>query len=497
VAFVNEHFADNYVRVDKIEKKDPTDTRIAKPAITPIFTNRDTSSAFLREIQASQVAPIEPVFVDFEKDMDTFTAKNGIQVLYKQNTINDLFTLTYLFDTGSYADKVLPIATDFFSYLGTSKMSKEEIQKALYKIACSVNVVCGGERTHVTISGLGENMEEAVKIMEELIADAKPDEGVLTLLKGNMLQERANAKLGQRDIFSRLQMFAVYGPANPHTNVLSDKELKNLKSSELIEKIHNIFSMEHKVLYYGPAAGEEIVNLIAETHNVPETFTPVVSGNPFPTRKTEGTKVFLAPFDANQLFYIAVSNVGQKFDPALAPIVRLYNSYFGSGMNSIVFQEMREARGLAYSASAGYNLPDDLEHEAFFNSFIATQNDKLIDAMTAFDEIINNMPVSQNAFDIAQESIITNLRTARTVRDNIFWKYLAAQKLGLDYDINRDIFEKVQTLTLDDVVKFQQDNIKDRDYAICILGRYEDFDMKRLLEYGPIRKLELKEIFGY
>jgi predicted Zn-dependent peptidase len=312
-----------------------------------------------------------------------------------------------------------------------------------------------------------------------------------------MLQERANAKLGQRDIFSRLQMFAVYGPENPYTNVLSDYEIRDLKGSDLTDMIHNIFSKEHKVLYYGPAEGEEIVNLIAETHNVPETFTPVVSGNPFPTRKTEGTKVFLAPFDANQLFYIAVSNVGQKYDPALAPIVRLYNSYFGSGMNSIVFQEMREARGLAYSASAGYNLPDDLEHEAFFNSFIATQNDKLIDAMTAFDEIINNMPVSQNAFDIAQESIITNLRTARTVRDNIFWKYLAAQKLGLDYDINRDIFEKVQTLTLDDVVKFQQDNIKDRDYAICILGRYEDFDMKSLLDYGPIQKLELKEIFGY
>jgi predicted Zn-dependent peptidase len=497
VAFVNEHFADNYIRVDKIEKKDPTDTRIAKPAITPIFTNRDTSSAFLREIQASQVKPIEPVFVDFEKDMDIFTAKSDIQVLYKQNTINDLFTLTYLFETGSYADKVLPIAADYLSYLGTSKMSKEEFQKALYKIACSVNIVCTGERTHVTISGLGENMEEAVKMMEELIADAQPDEEVLALLKGNMLQARANAKLGQRDIFSRLQMFAVYGLENPYTNVLSDYEIRDLKGSDLTDMIHNIFSKEHKVLYYGPAAGEEIVNLIAETHNVPETLSPVVSGNPFQTRKTEGTKVFLAPFDANQLFYIAVSNAGQKYDPALAPIVHLYNSYFGSGMNSIVFQEMREARGLAYSASAGYNLPEDLEHEGFFNSFIATQNDKLIDAMTSFDEIINNMPVSQNAFDIAQESIITNLRTARTVRDNVFWKYLAAQNIGLDYDINRDIFEKVQTLTLDDVVKFQQDNIKDRDYAICILGRYEDFDMKSLLEYGPIQKLELKEIFGY
>ena len=153
----------------------------------------------------------------------------------------------------------------------------------------------------MTISGLGENMEEAVKMMEELIADAQPNEEVFTLLKGNMIHERANAKLGQRDIFSRLQMFAVYGPENPHTNVLSDKEIRDLKGSDLTDMIHNIFSKEHKVLYYGPAAGEEIVNLIAETHNVPETLTPVVSGNPFKTRKTDETKVFLAPFDANQL----------------------------------------------------------------------------------------------------------------------------------------------------------------------------------------------------
>ena len=125
VAYANEMLGDNnYAYIKKLQGKDGSELKIAKPQITPIYTNRDTSSAFLREIQASQVKPIEPVFVDFEKDMDTFTAKNGIQVLYKQNTINDLFTLTYLFDTGSYADKVLPIATDFFSYLGTSKMSK-------------------------------------------------------------------------------------------------------------------------------------------------------------------------------------------------------------------------------------------------------------------------------------------------------------------------------------------------------------------------------------
>ena len=43
----------------------------------------------------------------------------------------------------------------------------------------------------------------------------------------------------------------------------------------------------------------------------------------------------------------AISNRGEKFDPNIYPVATLYNEYFGGGMNSIVFQELREARGLA------------------------------------------------------------------------------------------------------------------------------------------------------
>ena len=74
----------------KRQGKDPNEKKIEKPQITPIVMNRDSSSAFLKEIQASQVAPIEPVFLDFEKDLSKLTAKSDIPVLYKQNTSNDL-----------------------------------------------------------------------------------------------------------------------------------------------------------------------------------------------------------------------------------------------------------------------------------------------------------------------------------------------------------------------------------------------------------------------
>ena len=166
-------------------------------------------------------------------------------------------------------------------------------------------------------------------------------------------------------------------------------------------------------------------------------------------------------------------------------------------MNGIVFQEMREARGLAYGAGARYMTPSDLDHSVIFLNYIQTQNDKVIDALTAFDEIINNMPESETAFGIAKESMISNMRTARTVKAAVLNSYLNAEKLGLDYDINKDVYEKASGYTLKDVADFQKANVKDRKYTICILGRESDLDFKALEKFGKIKKVTTDEIFGY
>ena len=137
-------------------------------------------------------------------------------------------------------------------------------------------------------------------------------------------------------------------------------------------------------------------------------------------------------------------------------MIRLYNDYFGGGMNAIVFQEMREARGLAYSASAGFVLPRDLDHTMYYTNFIATQNDKMMDALGAFDEIINEMPVSEAAFNLAKENMIANIRTNRVVKADVLWSYLSARRLNLKEPIDKLLFEKIPGYTLDDVVKFQQ-----------------------------------------
>ena len=497
LAFANEHLKDNnYAVVYKRQGQDPNVKKIAKPAITPIFMNRDTTSAFLREVQASVVTPIEPVFVDFDKEMSKGTI-GQLPFLYKKNEMNDLFSLKYIFDFGSNEMKSLSTARDYLDYLGTSDMTAAEINQAFYNLACSYRIAVSNMQVTISLEGLSENMDKAIELLEKVIADAQPNEAAYKNLVADILKSRVNSKANQNSNFSMLRQYGLYGDNNPSKNILSEKELKEMNPSSLIECIAQLPTYEHRVLYYGPMSMEEVSSTVAELHKVPATLKTVEKNKTFQYQRADENIVYIAPYDANQIYMSAVSNQGEQYSLEKTPIITLYNEYFGGGMNSIVFQEMREARGLAYSSSARMIEPWRLEDPAYFWTYIATQNDKMIDALNAFDEIINNMPVSEQAFHIAKEALIGRLRTERITRDGVLNYYLDQEDLGLTEDTRRQLFEAVQDMTLADVVAYQQANVKDRKYITCILGREADLDMKSLEKWGKIIRLTQEDIFGY
>ena len=240
------------------------------------------------------------------------------------------------------------------------------------------------------------------------------------------------------------------------------------------------------------------MDIINKHHKVSENLQPVIPSAKFEEQITKENTVLFMHYDANQIRFAMVSKRGESFDDTKTPVIEMYNYYFGSGdMSAIVRQEMREARGLAYSAWAMLYEPSRLDQTYTFQSYIATQNDKMDEAAQVFQDIINNMPESQNAFDIAKENILSNLRTQRITKSSVLWNYIDAQNLGLNYDRNKLIFEKVQDMTLTDVVKFQEEFIKNRKYTYCILGDEKTLDFNAMAMYGEIQRLTLTDIFGY
>ena len=495
IDIANKYFGDNYAVVYKREGN-PDHEKIDKPAITPIEANRDAESAFLAEVKQSKGQPIAPVFVDYEKDMSKLTAKNDIEVLYKHNNTNPIFSYIYVFEMGNDNDNLLGTAFSYLSYLGTSTKTAEEIKSELYSLACNFGVQASNDRVYVFINGLSDNFEKAVELLEERLADPVADTDTYNNLVADILKRRDNAKLNQYTIFNRLNSYARWGANSPALNIPSAKTLTDLDTEELISKIKSLKGFEHKILYYGPLQEKEIVETVNRLHNVPETLQPVPAPVKYEEQETNQNTVLLAHYDAKQIYMSMVSK-GVAYDRSIEPERRMYNTYFGGKMSGIVFQEMREARGLAYSAYADYESPSNPKYSYYLETFIATQNDKMKDAVDAFLSILNDMPESENTYDSAKESLLINIRTQRTLRDNVLWSYLNAKKFGYTEDPQKAVFEKAKDMTLADVVSFQNKYIKDMNYTYCILGDTKDLNREHLNSFGTVKLLGLEEIFGY
>ena len=501
VALANKYLGDNnYALIYKRQGKDPNEKKIDKPQITPIAMNRDTASAFLRQIQeeAAAAAPIEPVFLDYAKDLTQLTAKDGaLPVLYKQNTKDDIFQLVYLFDMGIEQDRYLGMAARYLEYLGTSDLTPEQVKQEFYRMACGFGVSSGTRRTYVTLSGLNEYLPQAIALFEKLLADAQVNPQAWSNLVADQLKARQDAKLNQSSNFSRLMQYVFYGPKATQVQ-LTEAELKAVNPQALVDRIHGLNTYKHRILYYGPSTSDELLAVIDREHHTADALKDIPAPDfRLTLQQTPETRIYVAPYDAKNLYMMQYSNRGEKFDPASEPRRQLYGEYFGGGMNSIVFQEMRESRGLAYSAWAGLNSPGYLDENYYFVSQIATQSDKLMDAVNTFNDIINDMPLSENAFRLAKEGMLTRLRTDRVNGASVIWNYLDAQDLGLTEDRRIRLYNELQSLTLDDVAAFQQKWVKGRTYFYGILGNKKDLDMEALRKLGPVTELTTEEIFGY
>ena len=497
VRFANTAFTDGYACVYKHKGIDPNEKKIEKPAISPIETNRDKTSQFVTDLLNTKVKDIQPMFVDFDKDMSVAQLSNSNELLYKQNDVNGLFSIQYRIARGSKADKYLSTAARYINYLGTSKLTPKQLQSELYRLACNISFSVNSDETIISLSGLADNMADVVALCENWMHDAQSNQIVYDNMVADILKDRADAKLEQQNCFLRLRRWAMYGPVNESTDILSSQELKETSPEELLKHIDDLKNYEQTIMYYGPMKQSEFTDFIEKNHTVSESPIATVKGDVYKNIPTPENQVILAPYDAKNIYMMMYSNNGQKYDAAIIPQIELFNEYFGGGMNALVFQELREARGLAYSAAAYYSVPEFKADEFTFYTYIISQNDKMGDCIDTFHKILEDMPATASSLQLAKDAIMKRIATQRVIKRDVLSAYIEARNHGLNYDISRDIYNKVQSMTMDDLINFQQKNVKGRTYTYLILGDESNLEMSKLSALGKLQRVSLEEIFGY
>ena len=494
--FSAKYFQNNYTVIYKRTGENDA-PKVDKPEIHPVEVNRDDQSDYLKSMFAITPSDIQPKFIDFDKDIQKGEVKKDIPLWYVPNTLNQLFTVYYKYDFGTTANPKLDLAMNYLNYIGTTTKTNEQINKEMYNLGLNWNISVGEEEMYVSMSGLEENFDKGIVILEDLLNNPKADKVALDKLVNNMLKSRQDALINKETIlYQGIQNYLKYGEKNPFNTGLTNDQLKKTTAEELITIIKGNNKIKHKVMYCGARPMDKLAATLKTKHTTAPTLSAAPQAKKFTPSVSNENTVYFVDYDMVQADINFKKNE-EAYNPKMETSIKAFNEYFGGGMQSVVFQDIRESRALAYSAYSNMSIPNKKDKPFVATFYVGTQADKMNDAISAVHNLLNEMPETEKLWDISKRSIKTGIQIQRINKDEILFAYETALNKGLNYDIRKDVYNNIGTMQLSDVKSFHNTHFKDQQWNIGVMGSKDKIKMEDLQKYGKVKVLTLKDIFGY
>lgn len=491
IAFANGFFKDNYVVVNKEKGVNDKLLRVDNPGITAIKINRDSQSEFLKEIVNEKTVDIQPEFIDYQKEITTDVVKDK-KISFVKNKYNEIAQVHFIFPFGSDNDRELGISTQILQYLGTEKFSPEDLKKEFFKIGITNDFKTTSDQLHISLSGLEENMKEGIELLQHWMKNVQPDQEIYNQFVETILENREAGKKDKNRIMTALTNYTKLGKGSRFLDFLSKDELENTRVEDFTERIKSLFKFKYQIFFYGKdfeKFKKEIEGFIeTQSRSIPDP-------KKYPEPETVGN-VYFTNYDMVQMEMSKIGK-GHHVNTENFGKINVFNEYFGRGLSSIVFQEIRESKSLAYSAYVSYSPNAEIGHPDYITTYVGTQPDKLQIAVDTMTELMDELPEVTTQFENAKNAALKQIASTRITRTNIFFNTLKLQKLGITHDFRKDIYSQIESLNFDEIKQFYQTAIKPVQFNTAIIGKKENLNLEAVEQMGSFKELELEEIFGY
>lgn len=491
VKFAQDFFKDNYVLIKKAKGTNGNLIRVDNPGITPVKINREAQSEFLTEILNEKSTDIQPEFINYQEEIQEFLVKDK-KVSFVKNRYNDIAQVHLIYNMGTDNDKELSLAIDVLQFLGTEKFLPYQLKEEFYKIGISYDFITNADNFRISLSGLEENIVKGLDLMKHWITSVKPEteiyEGVVQLI----LESREVNKNDKNKIMTALVQYAKFGEFSRFSDVISEERLSEIKVDELTDKIKNLIKFPYEIFFYGKDF--EGFKKIAENY-IEESIFEIPEARNYPEPETENN-VYFIDYDMVQVEMCKVGRAGLVNVSNFGKI-NVFNEYFGRGLSSVVFQELRESKSLAYSAYVSYNNANEIGKHNYVVTYIGTQANKINLAIDAMDGLMQEMPKIELQFENAKNSALKQIATTRIKRTNIFFNYFNLRKLNIDSDVRKEVYSEIETLTINDLDRFYNSEIKPVKYNVVLIGKRENLNFEAVKGLGDLQELTLENIFGY
>ena len=494
----SKYFNDDCVKAIKTFGHYPKD-KISQPGYSPIKPKHaGEQSEYAKEIKAMPIQDIKPRLINFEKDVNTIKLAPKARLYMVKNPSNDLFKIELIYHIGFDNDNRINDVAEFIGSIGTEKHTKNEFAKAMQELGSSYSIDANRNNFIITLSGFDKNLSASLQLLRELLDSAKADKKKFNdILKDKKLGQKTAFK-DNSSISNIMEQKIMYGNNSIYMRRCSNKDFKKNKPDDFINLFKDIQNYDISIVYSGKLDDTEVEKIIKQEVPVNRCTKDYIPVNYKLEAYSTPTVYFYNNPKARQMVISSYVNIPQMPTEEDRARLELWGNYFGSGMSSVLFQEIREFRAYAYY-SHGYALtpalPRYANYPTGFASRMGVQSDKSMAAIEVLDSLYKNMPLRENNISAAKQSEINsinnrypNFRSMGSTIDSYIMN-------GYTADPNTAATSIIPQLGFSDCKKFYDDYVKNRPVVYYIVGNMKTINRDTLAKYGKVVELKKDDIF--
>ncbi len=500
VAVANKYLNAPFIRFKKKNSEYEKD-KVTQPDYKPVVPkNRNAESQYAQRLAAIPVAERSPRLIDFEKDAHIIPLNNHATLYTVKNPANDLFQLELAYNRGIKADMRLTPAASLMSLIGTDSLSRQQLEKSMQALGASFDVDVTDGLFKIMLTGIDKNFDASLALLGHFLYRAQSNEKAISNVKSGSKAEAKSFGSDNTEVLRALMQKVEYGDKSSYLCRLKTSEVKKLTGDDMLSAIKEVFSSACYVVYSGTLDDVHVEKAVGQYLPVNKCSHNYVDyGNDLLSYEQPVVYVYDMPKSRQTLFFTYDQLPALPTQKERIPL-DLFNSYFGGGMSSVLFQEIREFRSMAYSAGSALRARSWKTHPdspVGFLSVVGTQGDKAMDAIALVDSLLRDMPLDKHNFAAAQQEAINDIDTEfpsfREIGETIAqmrWK-------GYEVDSRTGIPELLKAATIDEIERFYSSNVKNHHAhrVLGIVGSVRKLDMEALGKYGKVVVLKQEDIY--
>ena len=495
----NTYFGSQNITVHKKMGSYPKD-RVSQPGYTPVTpSHAGWQSEYAKALEQVPADDSAVELVDFQHDVNT-TAMTPLVTLYTVgNKVNDLFNLQLIFHQGTDEEPMLEHVADYVSELGTDSLTKHQLGQAFGRLGTSLSVQAEDHSTVVTLTGFDSQFEPSVALLAHFLAQPKDDQKKFKdIIQGISVSDRAFFKENSSIAEAVLDKVSL-GERSRYLRRVTSGQLKTAGSSRLLSLFQTLQTVQLSIVYSGTLSDENVEQALRRHIRLANVTMPAQDDYPPLQTVSEPTVYLYDNPQARQTIVMTFETLGAM--PTVDERTRadLWGSYFGGGMSSLLFQNIREYHSYAYY-TGGYPLRNPMklqpDAEVGYVTMTGTQADKTMPALQTLDTLFTVMPVVGQNLKTAKRSLVSGINNRYpSFRD--IGEYVATQRHnGYTKNPEAEVLRRLEPLQMADVTTFYEQHIAHNPRAIMIVGNKKTLDMSILSNYGRIVELKPADIYS-